>query len=105
MKGIIIILMALTIGMISNCTKDPVSEALQFESTGMIMGSDKGMCPCCGGWILEIDDDENLYRIEELPEDAGIELSETNLSVKFNWNVNRECSSIIYINIEDIELN
>ena len=46
-----------------------------------------------------------MYRVEQLPENEGIELSEDKLSVKFNWNIDRECSSITYLNIEKIKLN
>ena len=105
MKVKFIILICFATGLISSCNDNSVSENIHYESTGIIMGSDKGLCPCCGGWILEIDNDENLYRIEQLPENSGIELSEDNLSVKFNWNIDRECSSITYLNIEEIELN
>jgi hypothetical protein len=105
MKAKFIILICFAITFISSCKDDSVMNGIQFDSTGTIMGSDKGLCPCCGGWILKIDNDDKIYRIEKLPESSGIQLSENTISVKFNWNIDRECSSIIYINIEDIELN
>ena len=105
MKAKIIVLICFAIALVSSCKDNSTIDEIQFESTGTIMGSDKALCPCCGGWVLKIDNDENIYRIEQLPENSGIQLSENNLSIKFNWNIDRECSSIIYLNIEDIELN
>ena len=103
MRNVLIIFTILATAMMVGCAKEE-NKTATFESTGMIMGSDKGACPCCGGWILEIDNDSNLYRIEELPDGSGIELNEVSHSVQFNWSINRVCGSIIYLDIEEIEL-
>jgi hypothetical protein len=87
------------------CNKKDDSKKSTFTSTGMILGSDKGACPCCGGWILKIDGDSSNYRMEEVPDDSGIELNEINLPVQFNWIVNRECGSLTYLNIQEIDVN
>jgi len=89
----------------TNCDKTDPAPSLQFEATGQLLGSDKALCPCCGGWVITIDGDANTYRVESLPADSGIELTEDTLDVQFNWSLNRECGSIIYIDIEEIELN
>jgi len=104
MRTILLLLVFIALGNILSCNKNEDMDEIQFESTGVIMGSDGAFCACCGGWILKIDNDENIYRIEELPESSEIELSETFLDVMFNWSIDRECNSIIYITIEDIEL-
>ena len=105
MKTKLIILICFAVGFLPACKDEMLSQQNRFESTGMILGSDKGQCICCGGWILTIDNDENEYRIEELPADSDIELNEQNLSVKFNWSIDRACLSYTYIDIEAIELN
>ena len=105
MKLNLIILAFVTIGMMISCDKTETSNEIEFESTGTIMGSDKGLCPCCGGWILQIDNDENSYRFENLPQDSDIELNENHVSVKFNWSIDRECGGLIYIILENIMLN
>jgi hypothetical protein len=43
--------------------------------------------------------------MEEVPDDSGIELNEINLPVQFNWIVNRECGSLTYLNIQEIDVN
>ncbi len=106
MKAGLFLLAFFAISLMTNCSSnDELANELEFESTGFIAGSDKGMCPCCGGWIIKIDGDENSYRFEQIPDDSGIDLSETVLPVKFNWTFDRECNSINYIIIDDIELN
>lgn len=99
MKNIILILTIFI-----SCEKEELV-ATEFESTGVIMGTDKGLCPCCGGWILKIDGDSTAYRFEALPQDADIELSETPTAVKFNSSINRACGELTYLDIESIELN
>lgn len=93
------------IGFITSCEDNATLEEVEYESTGTIMGYDLTLCACCGGWILMIDNDPNTYRFEELPEDSGLELDRNPLSVQFNWSINRECGSYIYLDIEEIELN
>ena len=102
MKNIILVFLVTTAFI--GCEKEALVET-DFESTGIIMGTDKGLCPCCGGWILKIDEDSTAYRFEILPQDADIELSETPTSVRFNSSVNRECGELTYLDIESIELN
>jgi len=99
-----IILVFLLLAAITSCEKEALTEA-DFESTGLIMGTDKGLCPCCGGWILKIDDDSTAYRFEKLPQNTDFELNEAPTAVKFNSSVNRECGGLIYLDIESIELN
>jgi hypothetical protein len=77
--------LALTITLLtfSSCKR----EELEFQSVGVITGPDNRMCPCCGGWFIEID--ENTYRFDKIPDVNDIDLqSETfPLSVKLNYTV------------------
>lgn len=90
---------------IINCDKIDLVFSLQFEVIGQLLGSDKVFCFCCGGWVIIIDGDVNIYWVESLLVDSGIEFIEDILDVQFNWSFNCECGFIIYIDIEEIELN
>ncbi len=58
-----------------------------FESSAKIIGFDASFCACCGGWLIEIDENENLKRFDVLPKNATIDLQNATfpLLVNLNW--------------------
>lgn len=76
----------------------------KFDSSALIVHQDFGACPCCGGYIIEIDDDNEIYRFETLPENSTIDLMTDSIKVQLNWTLNRECGNIKYIDIAKIQL-
>ena len=105
MKTLFTFLICLSIGLLTSCSDDTTSDIDKMQSTGTIMGFDRSMCICCGGWILKIDEDETSYRFDELPEDSDIVLSEVHIPVKLNWSISSECLFNTFVEIETIELN
>ena len=107
MKTTIFFAGILALAIITSCSENEISDEVQYESTGTLLGSDVGLCVCCGGFILTIDDDEkSFYHFEMLPENSNIDYIGLNLNipVKLNWSIDRECGPFTYIIIESIEL-
>lgn len=95
----------LCLAFFTGCSKDDSSNnVVIFEATGTLEGSDKGLCPCCGGYVLTIDGDDGNYRVEQLPTGSDITLDETIKNVQFDWSLDRECGGIRYLTIQAIEL-
>ncbi|MBN1599291.1 MAG: hypothetical protein JW894_13435 [Bacteroidales bacterium] len=105
MKKVISIVITGLLMLLSSCSKE--DERIKYESTGYLIGPDLALCICCGGYIITIDGSVEEYRFENLPDESDLDLNELNLPapVKLNWHMDRECGSINYIIIEDIELN
>ena len=57
----------------------------EYRSTGVIVGQDLRMCPCCGGWMITIDNSN--YDFDNLPVDSGIDLESESfpITVKLDW--------------------
>lgn len=72
------------------------------SSTGTLTGPDLALCACCGGVILQSTDGKN-YRIESLPGLTQQELFSLSYpkKIKYNSAINRECGSIIYLDIKE----
>ena len=64
----------------SSCTKSN-----KYENIGVITGQDFGMCPCCGGWFIEIDN--TTYRFDQTPENSNLNLENQTfpMEVELNW--------------------
>lgn len=105
MKVFYVLLMFAMIGMVTSCEDNSPSEELVYESTGTITGYDLTLCACCGGWIVVIENDENTYRLDSLPEGSGIDNEDLPLTLDFNWSINRVCGTFIYLDVEGFELN
>ena len=79
-----ILFLALTITLLtfSGCKRE-----VEFNSVGIITGPDNRMCPCCGGWFIEIE--ENTYRFYDIPDVNDIDLANATfpISVKLNYSV------------------
>lgn len=86
-----------------SCSKQDIEEGQTFDSEAIIVGPDLALCPCCGGYIIEIDEAGIAYRFENLPEGSTIDLAKELIPVSLNWSVDRECGEITYITIEEIE--
>ena len=89
---------------LTSCNNDDDTE-LEFESTALISGFDMTLCACCGGWIINIDEEEAGKRFYELPQDSDIDLETAvfPISVKLNWTASNDyCGNGIVI--ESIEL-
>ena len=76
-----------------------------FQSSGLITGPDIRECICCGGYFIEIED--STYNFDSLPESSGIDLSSETfpVAVKLDWDMDRTCGDIKYINIIRIKKN
>jgi len=95
----LLILFSLNIG----CNDDDET----FDSTGVITGFDATLCACCGGWIIEIDidGDPKNYRINSIPDTFVIEEDDLPIEVKFNYSIESICTTTVFINIDEIQLN
>lgn len=54
-----------------------------------ILGYDQALCPCCGGWLIEIDN--STFRFFDLPVESNIDLEEEifPLEVTLFWSKDR----------------
>jgi hypothetical protein len=68
MKKIVFLVLLVTVTLIS-CKKEP-----QTEFNGRIIREDPTMCPCCGGYYIEIENAS--YRFYSLPLNSGIDLND-----------------------------
>ena len=89
----------ITMAFFISCEKDESG----FESEGIITGPDIAMCICCGGYIIEISD--SSYHFDFLPASSGIDLPHENfpIHVTLNWQYERICGNIQYIEITAIK--
>lgn len=87
-----------------SCNKqDPVP--LQSDR-GTITGRDYGLCVCCGGWFIDINNED--YRFIQVPEASNIDLvySEFPIEVILTWSpVENDCfeNAITVRSIEAIQ--
>jgi len=77
----------------------------EFEATGQLIGFDLTLCACCGGYLLDVDGEDENYNFISLPDDHGLVLDNAvfPMDVKFNWTkgVSESCPKIV--SIESIE--
>ncbi len=121
MKKLFLIIFVASISI--SCTKSeeiviekPTEKVTVYESTGTITGPDLGMCVCCGGYKLIVDNvilpinlQPDVFRFQSLPANSNMDLANAifPLKVKFNWsNIPNYCNGNQYlIVIDDIALN
>lgn len=86
MKTIKLILI-LCISVISLLSCEKESSENTPETNAIIQGYDLSLCACCGGWIINIEGNEDRDRFSQLPANSGIDLdkAEFPLSVKIEW--------------------
>lgn len=79
--------------------------SMQFQSTATISGFDMTLCGCCGGWIINIDNEVSDKRFSTLPQDSNIDLENSTfpINVQLNWTESDDyCGN--GITIDSIEL-
>ncbi len=88
----------------SGCSKDDAPEII-YESTATVIGPDFGLCPCCGGWVLTIENDSTIYRTETIDEKwfEPFDEDEFPMNINLNWTLNRICGGLNYIDIDEYE--
>lgn len=59
-----------------------------YNSKGTIIGLDSRACICCGGWMINIDNQQ--YQFNSLPENSTINLNNEKfpLPVRLDWKLN-----------------
>ena len=124
MKNKIILQLTILLFIFSSCSKNeektiekPMEKVTVYESTATIIGPDLGMCVCCGGWKIIIDNivyPANVllpfvHQFKFLPANSNINLETATfpLNVKINWSIdNNTCNGTNgRIVIDDIALN
>lgn len=79
MKRLLLFLFSLAL--LTGCAEE---EEFSLDN-GIILGRDNRFCGCCGGWFIEINDTQYLFK--ELPAGSGFEISDNNLpqAVSVSW--------------------
>ena len=101
----LILCCVLLFGFLASCKQDDVTIS-EFESTGLIIGPDLRFCACCGGWLIQVDQQENFYNFGELPENSDINLDGATfpIEVQLNWSKDTTITCENWIFVEDIIL-
>ncbi|MEI6061308.1 MAG: hypothetical protein WCR72_11410 [Bacteroidota bacterium] len=73
------VLLLITSLLICCCEKDA------YRSTGTITAQDNGMCPCCGGYFIEIEGTDYRFEKGSLPGNFTFEDSQMPVVVELNW--------------------
>jgi hypothetical protein len=94
----IIFVALLSLFTILSCKKEE-----KYQSTALVTGPDLRECICCGGYFIEIKD--STYNFDTIPASSGIDLSDVTfpVAVKLDWQHDRKCGDIRYINITRIK--
>ena len=77
MKLIKIILLSTLIFLCIGCKKE-----VDTMNSGQITGPDMSLCPCCGGWFIDIDN--HTYRFLELPENSNFNIEDETFPINVN---------------------
>ncbi len=101
MKLLILIFIGLMLGTLS-CENKRITD-YQYQSGGKITGPDIGMCICCGGWKIVIDNE--TYNFDQLPAEANIDLQKATfpIFVKLDWELKGSSGCPKWINIQRIQ--
>lgn len=96
MKAISCFLLISTL-LIFSCEKE------KYQSTGIITGPDMRMCPCCGGYFIDIDGSVYNFDKTELPGDFTFNDDQLPLNVELNWKLKTDgCIEYNWIEISKI---
>jgi hypothetical protein len=102
MKRTKVILAVLWVIMLVCCKTD----GIKYQSEGVILGPDRRMCACCGGWLITID--TITYRFDSLPNKSSIDLLKVTFPMKvlLNWSLSAKpaCAEKL-IEIQDIVMD
>ncbi len=64
------------------------NDELTFESEGVILGYDMGMCICCGGYFIELNG--NTYRTWNFPNNDTFAAEDFPIPILLNWHFAEE---------------
>lgn len=96
MKTTVFLLLFSTLLIIS-CEKE------KFQSMGTISGQDIRMCPCCGGYFIDIDGSQYHFDKTSLPGNFTFEDKQLPLKVELNWKLKTDgCIEYNWIEISKI---
>jgi hypothetical protein len=108
MKRYILFTLVIVIGFLSyssySCKKDE-----KASSNAQILGFDQRLCPCCGGWIISIDNTltpngDSTFLAEDFP--TGFEVGDTPvfpIPVMIEWKIDTARCNGTFVNISKIE--
>jgi hypothetical protein len=78
-------------------------EKAKFQSTGIITGSDMRMCPCCGGYFIEIDGTQYNFDEATCPDNFTFEDNQLPMDVDLDWKLKTDgCIGYNWIEISKI---
>ena len=77
-----------------------------FQAMGTLTGLDRGMCACCGGITLEIDNDLQPYSIQRLGNMEWDQWRQIDFPkrISFNYTMLNGCAVYTLIEINDYEI-
>jgi hypothetical protein len=98
MKLRVLLIFGFILGVIC-CAKENNGD---YKSNGKILGPDYGMCICCGGWHILIDN--ATYNFDSIPENSNINLQKDTfpIFVKLDWHLSKNTACSKWITIERI---
>lgn len=98
MKIIVVAVLISTLFMVG-CEKE------KFESTGTITGQDIRMCPCCGGYFIDINGTQYHFDKTTLPGNFTFDDNQIPLIVELNWKLKTDgCLDYKWIEISKIRI-
>jgi len=96
MKAMVCLLMISAL-LVFSCEKE------KYESIGTITGQDIRMCPCCGGYFIDIEGTQYHFEKSELPGNFTFDDDQFPLNVELDWKLKTGgCSGYNWIEISKI---
>ncbi len=96
MKAIGFLLLISTL-FIFSCEKE------KFQSSGTITAPDMRMCPCCGGYFINIEGTQYNFDKATLPDNFTFDDNQLPLDVELNWKLKTDgCIDYNWIEISKI---
>jgi hypothetical protein len=87
----------LLISLILLATLFACKKEINPTDTGVITGADERLCPCCGGWFIEIGD--STYIFNQLPADSKLDLANETFPVPVDLNWQKDPDACLAENI------
>jgi hypothetical protein len=101
------LLLLLIILSVNGCKKQSEPD---FMNEAVITGYDARMCVCCGGLMINFNNDSKpysgtFYLIDHLPDNVKIDINSTfPVYMKVDWTFSSMCGGNKYINISRLEI-
>jgi len=93
----LIFLLLISTLLVFSCEKE------KYESTGTITGQDIRMCPCCGGYFIDIEGTQYHFEKSGLPCNFTFDDDQFPLNVELDWKPKTAgCSDYNWIEISKI---